>query len=80
VPPSDTLTLDQDFRRRVMVLTGYSIRITGDRTVGFRARPPRARKEDRPMLKVKSLGFRIVMVLSALASSALVLEAGQRWR
>jgi hypothetical protein len=31
------------------------------------------------MLKVKSLGFRIVMVLSALASSALVLEAGQRW-
>ena len=32
------------------------------------------------MLKVKSLGFRIVMVLSALASSALVLEAGQRWQ
>jgi hypothetical protein len=27
----------------------------------------------------KSQGFRIVMILSALASSALVLQAGQRW-
>ena len=32
------------------------------------------------MKTFKSLGFRIVMVLSALASSALVLEAGQRWQ
>lgn len=32
------------------------------------------------MLKVKSLGLRIVTILAALASSALVLEAGQRWR
>jgi hypothetical protein len=80
LPPSDTPTLDQDFRRMVLVRKGYSIRITGDRTFRFRARPPRARQEDRPMQKVKSLGFRIVMVLSALASSALVLEAGQRWR
>jgi len=32
------------------------------------------------MKTFKSLGFRIVMGLSALASSALVLEAGQRWR
>jgi hypothetical protein len=39
-----------------------------------------AAKEESSMQKVKSLGFRIVMVLSALASSALVLEAGQRWR
>ena len=80
VPPGHTLTLDQDFRRKVMVRTGYFTRITPERTVGFRARPPRARQEDRPMQKVKSLGFRIVMVLSALASSALVLEAGQRWK
>jgi len=28
---------------------------------------------------LKSQGFRIVMVLAALASSALVLQAGQRW-
>jgi hypothetical protein len=28
----------------------------------------------------KAQAFRVVMVLSALASSALVLEAGQRWR
>jgi hypothetical protein len=28
----------------------------------------------------KSQGFRILMILSAIASSALVLEAGQRWR
>jgi hypothetical protein len=27
----------------------------------------------------KSQGFRILMILSALASSALVLQAGQRW-
>jgi hypothetical protein len=80
LPPGDTATLDQDFRREVLVPTGYSIVMTRDRTFRFRARPPRVRKEDRPMLKVKSLGFRIVMVLSALASSALVLEAGQRWR
>jgi len=33
-----------------------------------------------PMQKLKSQGFRILMILSALASSALVLEAGQRWR
>jgi hypothetical protein len=32
------------------------------------------------MHKVKSQGFRVLMVLSALASSALVLEAGLRWR
>jgi hypothetical protein len=32
------------------------------------------------MQKLKSQGFRILMILSALASSALVLEAGQRWR
>jgi hypothetical protein len=30
--------------------------------------------------QLKSQGFRILMILSALASSALVLEAGQRWR
>jgi len=30
--------------------------------------------------QLKSQGFRILMVLSALAGSALVLEAGQRWR
>jgi hypothetical protein len=27
----------------------------------------------------KSQGFRILMILSAIASSALVLQAGQRW-
>jgi hypothetical protein len=32
------------------------------------------------MQKLKSQGFRILLVLSALASSALVLEAGQRWK
>jgi hypothetical protein len=58
---------------------GYSRTTPTDRTVPFRARPG-ARRRDRPMQKVKSLGFRIVLVLSALASSALVLEAGQRWR
>jgi hypothetical protein len=31
------------------------------------------------MQKVKSQGFRILVILSTLASSALVLEAGQRW-
>jgi hypothetical protein len=30
--------------------------------------------------KLKSQGFRIVLVLSSLASSALVLEAAQRWK
>jgi hypothetical protein len=30
------------------------------------------------MLKVQA--FRVVLMLSALASSALVLEAGQRWK
>jgi hypothetical protein len=29
--------------------------------------------------KLKSQGFRIVFILSMLASSALVLQAGQRW-
>jgi hypothetical protein len=29
--------------------------------------------------QLKSQGFRIVVILSALASSALVLQAGQRW-
>jgi hypothetical protein len=28
----------------------------------------------------KGQGFRILLALTALASSALVLEAGQRWR
>jgi len=28
---------------------------------------------------LKAQAFRVVLVLSALASSALVLEAGQRW-
>ncbi len=37
-------------------------------------------KEGRPLLQqFKSQGFRIVMILSVLASSALVLQAGQRW-
>jgi hypothetical protein len=35
---------------------------------------------NRPLQKFKSQGFRIVMVLSSLASSALVLEAAQRWK
>ena len=29
---------------------------------------------------LKAQAFRVLLVLSALASSALVLEAGQRWR
>jgi len=29
---------------------------------------------------IKSQAFRIIMVLSALASSSLVLAAGQRWK
>jgi hypothetical protein len=48
------------------------------------AQGPSARgrgKGDRPLLQqFKSQGFRILVILSALASSALVLEAGQRWR
>jgi hypothetical protein len=37
-------------------------------------------ERDRPLLQqFKSQGFRILMILSALASSALVLQAGQRW-
>ena len=31
------------------------------------------------MQKLKSQGFRVILVLSAIASSALVLQAGQRW-
>ena len=30
--------------------------------------------------RLKAQAFRVLMVLSALASSALVLEAGQRWK
>ncbi|HYX12566.1 MAG TPA: hypothetical protein VE817_11295 [Candidatus Acidoferrum sp.] len=38
-------------------------------------------KGTRPLLQqFKSQGFRILLILSALASSALVLEAGQRWK
>jgi len=29
---------------------------------------------------LKAQAFRVLMVLSALASSAIVLEAGQRWK
>jgi hypothetical protein len=29
---------------------------------------------------VKAQAFRVLLILSALASSALVLEAGQRWK
>jgi hypothetical protein len=29
---------------------------------------------------LKAQAFRVVLMLSALASSAIVLEAGQRWR
>jgi hypothetical protein len=29
---------------------------------------------------LKAQAFRVIMVLSALASSALVIEAGQRWK
>jgi hypothetical protein len=29
--------------------------------------------------QLKSQGYRIVVILSALASTALVLQAGQRW-
>ena len=29
---------------------------------------------------LKSQGFRLLLLLSALASSSLVLEAGQRWK
>jgi hypothetical protein len=29
---------------------------------------------------LKAQAFRVILVLSALASSALVIEAGQRWR
>jgi hypothetical protein len=29
---------------------------------------------------LKAQAFRVVMILSAVASSALVLEAGQRWK
>lgn len=32
------------------------------------------------MKMLKMQAFRVLLVLSALASSALVLEAGQRWR
>jgi hypothetical protein len=29
---------------------------------------------------IKAQAFRVILVLSALASSALVIEAGQRWK
>jgi len=32
------------------------------------------------MKMLKSQAFRVLLALSAIASSALVLEAGQRWR
>ena len=31
-------------------------------------------------ITLKSQGFRLILLLSALASSSLVLEAGQRWK
>jgi len=30
--------------------------------------------------RLKMQGYRVLLILSALASSALVLEAGQRWK
>ena len=49
-----------------------------DRTVLFRARPC-ARKGSTTMKLLKAQALRVLLVLSAIASSALVLEAGQRW-
>jgi len=37
-------------------------------------------QEGRSMKMLKSQAFRVLLALSAIASSALVLEAGQRWR
>jgi hypothetical protein len=67
----------------VLVLMGYS---NGpERAVPSNsAQAPSARgtwERDRPLLQqFKSQGFRILLILSTLASSALVLEAGQRWK
>jgi len=67
----------------VLVLMGYSSAV--ERLVpSDSAQVPSARgtwERDRPLLQqFKSQGFRILVILSALASSALVLEAGQRWK
>jgi hypothetical protein len=59
---------------------GYSREHHPTRTFGPCAIRGARRKEIVRMQKLKSQGFRILLVLSALASSALVLEAGQRWR
>lgn len=66
----------------VLVLMGYSSRAKGA-VPSDSAQVPSARgqERDRPLLQqFKSQGFRILVILSALASSALVLEAGQRWK
>jgi hypothetical protein len=40
-----------------------------------------ARRKGLPQMKTfKFQAFRVLLVLSAIASSALVLEAGQRWK
>lgn len=39
-----------------------------------------AQGRDRPLKTLKIQGYRVLLLLSALASSALVLEAGQRWK
>ena len=66
----------------VLVLTGYS----QDRAATVPSESAQvtqcARRGRDPFVlhQLKSQGFRIVLILSALASSALVLEAGQRWK
>jgi hypothetical protein len=64
-----------------MVLTGYSPERAIDRTFRVRAVVPGrvVRKGLSVLQQLKSQGFRIVFILSMLASSALVLQAGQRW-
>ena len=64
-----------------MVRIGYSPIRRLERTFRVRAVVPRARGEEglSVLQQLKSQGFRIVFILSMLASSALVLQAGQRW-
>ena len=65
-----------------MVLTGYSPGPPGPVPSVSAQFPDRAEEEGARSLlqQLKSQGFRILLILSALASSALVLEAGQRWK
>jgi hypothetical protein len=67
----------------VLVLMGYSSRAHGPVPCDSAHVPSvcgRGKGTRQLLQQFKSQGFRILLILSTLASSALVLEAGQRWK